>query len=43
MAQGGDFTQNNGKGGESIYDGKDFEDENFIHRHTKRGMLAMAN
>ncbi len=43
MAQGGDITLNNGKGGESIYSGKDFEDENFIHRHTKRGMLSMAN
>ena len=26
----------------SIY-GKDFKDENFSHKHTKRGMLAMAN
>lgn len=43
MAQGGDISQNNGKGGESIFEGKDFEDENFIHRHSKRGMLSMAN
>ncbi len=42
MAQGGDFEQGNGKGGQSIY-GKDFDDENFIYKHNKRGMLAMAN
>lgn len=41
--QGGDNTQDNGKGGESIYDGKDFADENFIHKHSKKGMVAMAN
>lgn len=41
--QGGDITDNSGKGGESIYDGKEFADENFIHRHGKKGMVAMAN
>ena len=43
MAQGGDFTQFNGKGGESIYSGLPFGDENFILRHTKRGLVSMAN
>ncbi|KAL9189632.1 hypothetical protein ACHAXT_009307 [Thalassiosira profunda] len=42
MIQGGDITENNGVGGESIYGGY-FDDESFEVPHNKVYLLNMAN
>ena len=40
--QGGDFTTQDGRGGESIYGGP-LADENFIKKDDRKGLLSMGN
>ena len=42
LLQGGDFSHNDGRGGESIYGGR-FEDESFEVHFNRPYMLAMSN
>ena len=42
MIQGGEFSNQNGTGGQNIYDEK-FEDENFHYHHNKGELLSLAN
>mmetsp|Transcript_27486 Transcript_27486/g.86264 ORF Transcript_27486/g.86264 Transcript_27486/m.86264 type:complete len:203 (-) Transcript_27486:19-627(-) len=42
MAQGGDITRGDGRGGDSIWGGA-FDDESFRYKHSRAGRVSMAN
>lgn len=43
MVQGGDIINSDGTGITSIYNGMQFNDENFLVKHESAGLLSMAN
>ena len=43
MIQGGDFLHADGTGSTSIYNNAAFADESFAIKHTRPGLLSMAN
>ncbi|KIY03624.1 uncharacterized protein Z520_00315 [Fonsecaea multimorphosa CBS 102226] len=43
MIQGGDFLHSDGTGSTSIYHNAAFADESFAIKHTRPGLLSMAN
>jgi cyclophilin family peptidyl-prolyl cis-trans isomerase len=43
MFQSGDFQNSDGTGGSSVFDTKNFPDENLTLKHNKKGLLSMAN